>query len=175
MTLTVDALRGHIETGLGDDELGLLLDAAYEAIDLTVGPADSVSELLSAGSGDLLMLSRAAASITSVTECDVELEADDYALVGDQVLRRVATGPNPRRAWTGRVEIAYVPVDDANERDRVAIGLVNLDLNYDPGLTAERLGDHTITYRSGGGTTDSYAVEREELLATLTRTGFVGR
>lgn len=169
--LDVDGLRGHVTTDLDDEALGLLLDAAYEAIDAYAGtgaagdyPA-SLTELISPGPGDLLMLSRPAAGITSVIECDSTLAADDYELIGAQMLRRLTTGTHPSSRWRGRVQPTYEPKADENERDRVAIALVNLDVNHSPGLVSEKLGDWAETHASGAD--GSYAAQRADILASL--------
>lgn len=176
MTLTVDGLRGFVESSLGDDELGLLLDAAYEAIDREIGSAgydgQPLTELLTTGPGDLLMLSRPANAITTLLECDAELAQDDYELIGDQLVRRLATGTHPSSRWRGRAQITYELMADTNERDRVAIALVKLDLNNEPGVIAERLGDHSITFASDAAA--SYAAERAAILSSLA-SGFIAK
>lgn len=179
MTLTVDDLRGHVESSLGDDALGLLLDAAYEAIDKVLGPAgydgagSTVSEYLTTGPGPLLMLSRPASAITSVLEGPDEtaLASDDYALVGDQLVRRLDTGTNPRSRWLSPVQPVYEAVPDASERDRAAIALVKLDLNHEPGVASERLNDHSITFSSSS---DAYTADRDAILGSLAA-GFVAK
>jgi hypothetical protein len=55
-------------SGLSDPAMQLLLDAAEQAINLYAGPVGDVTETLTAGSGDLVMLSRPASAITSVSE-----------------------------------------------------------------------------------------------------------
>lgn len=178
MTLTVDDLRGHVDSSLSDTALGLLLDAAYEAIDRAIG-ADgayddsppSVSEYLTVGPGPLLMLSRSASAITVVTERGTELDPDDYALTGDQLLRRLDDGTHPRSRWCSPVEVTYEALGNANDRDRAAIGLVKLDLDYQPGVASERLGDHSITFATGSG---EYLAQREAILASLV-SGFIAK
>lgn len=156
--LTVDDLRQHIESDKADAALQLLLNAAYETIDayLGIGSGDDVRELLTAGPGDLLMLSRKAASITSVKEwagdaSELTLEADDYDLVDRQLLRRLATGTNPSHVWRNRVEPTYAPMEDSARRDAVAIDLVRIDLDLPPGLVSQKLGEWSETYAQGAG------------------------
>lgn len=181
--LDVDDLRGFIETSLGDEVLGVWLDAAYEAIDAFAGPAGdssgdtgAVTEVITPGPGDLLMVSKPAAAITAVVETcygtDTDLALDDVALVGSQMVRRLRTGTNPSSWWRGRVEITYERLPDANERDRVAIGLVQLDVNHNPGVTSEELGDWSATYANNSAM--NYSAERQALLASLTP-GFVAK
>lgn len=180
MTLTVDDLRGHIESSLGDTELGLLLDAAYESIDALIGPGGSedypasVTEILTVGPGDLFMLSRPAESITSISEsrsAPTTLDPDDYELIGNQMVRRVRDGTNPRSAWHSQVTVTYEPLADANRRDVAAIALVKLDIDHSPGVVSERLGDHSIAYAQGD---TAYAEEKAAILASLT-SGFIAK
>lgn len=180
MTLTVDDLRGHIESSLGDTELGLLLDAAYESIDALIGPGGSedypasVTEILTVGPGDLFMLSRPAESITSISEsrsAPTTLDPDDYELIGNQMVRRVRDGTNPRSAWHSQVTVTYEPLADTNRRDVAAIALVKLDATHNPGVMSERLGDHTLTQLPIPG---SYTKERQAILDALVG-GFIAK
>lgn len=176
--LTVDELRGHVTTDLDDEALGLLLDAAYEAIDIAFGvggsedyPA-SITEVITTG-GDLLMLSRPASAVTSVIEganTPTTLEADDYELLGGQMVRRARDGTNPQTRWAGRVTVTYTALSDENERDRVAIALVNLDIAGSPGVQSERLGDWAVTHEN----TNEYAASRAAILASL-GAGFIAK
>lgn len=169
MTLTVDDLRLHVTTDLGDAALGDLLDAAYEAIDLHAGTSGAITEVISAGPGDLLMLSRPASAITSVKEgrsFDTTLSTDDWELVGDQLLHRLDDGTNPRTSWYRRIEVTYTRLTDAAERDRVAIALVKLDLDTNPGLSSQRIGEWAETFEA----TDSYSEARAAILASLAPT-----
>lgn len=162
MTLTVDLLRGYITTALSDEALDALLDAAYEAIDQYAGASGSITELISPGPGDLLMLSRRASAISSLKEKDIALATDDYQLHGDQLVRRLDTGTNPAWRWRGRVDVTYTALTDTASRDRVAIALVNLDLDFAPGLTSQRLGDFSETADQR-----PYDEQRAEILASL--------
>ncbi len=172
MTLTVDALRGYVETSLRDDALGELLEAAYEAIDGFAGVSGPVTELISPGPGDLLMLSVPAESVTSVTECDVILASDDYELIGGQQLHRLHAGTHPSSRWRGRTKVVYPRLNDDAERDRVAAALVALDVNHNPGLSAQQLGDWSETYADNSAM--NYTLERQSILASLTQ-GFIAR
>jgi hypothetical protein len=171
MTLTVAELREHITTDLGDDALTRLLDAAYDAIDERAGAAGSVTETHRSPSGRLLMLNRRASAIVSVTEqatgsSPLVLDATDYRLrPSGLMLERLATGINPASYFYGPVDIVLTVVDDASERDRVAIELVALDLEPDEiGVAAERIGDWSETSASG---VETYGATREAILASL--------
>lgn len=167
MTLSVDALRLRVTSSLGDEALTGLLEAAYEAIDNYAGMVGDVQErLMASGMGPLLMLSRRAIAIESVTENDVALAADDYELRSSgQMLLRLTTGTNSRRYWFGPVDVTYQPYVDDAERDRVAGELVQLDLNYKPGLTSERIGDWEEQFARND--LFNYQTERAAILASL--------
>ena len=167
MLLTVEELRLRISTTLDDATLQSLLDAAETAIVGQIGAPDVVQEYLRA-SGDLLILSRSASELTAVIENDVTLDEDDYELRADgQTLRRLRTGPNPNSRWRGRIDLTYVPLDDMAERERVQAGLVELELNYTPGASSERIGDWQETIGNGGAQTQTYDQIRASLLGSL--------
>jgi hypothetical protein len=114
--------------------------------------------------GPLLMLDRAASGVLSVSETGVVLSPLDYLLrPSGMVLERLTTGPTPRRYWRGPVDVVSTPLVDAANRDRVAIALVQLDLNHEPGSGTERIGDWTDTQAAD----QTYAVERTEILGSL--------
>jgi len=163
MTLTVEDLRGHIETGLGDDALQTLLDAAYEAIDQYAGPVGSRTEILSGGPGDLLMVSASVDSVTTLIEDSLVLASDDYQVNG-QMLIRLDTGTNPRYRWGSRVEVTYVALSDDALRDRVAVALIQADLDFHPGLTAETVGAWSQQYAQSS---EEYRVARAAILESL--------
>jgi hypothetical protein len=168
MSLSVDDLRLRVTSTLGDDALQGMLDAAYEAIDNFLGTEGVVQELLTAsGNGPLLMLSRRALSIGAVVEGDTTLAASDYELrASGQMLYRLNSGSNPRRSWrSARIDVTYTPYVDAAERDRVATALVNLDINYKPGLVSETIGDWQEQFARND--LFNYQTERSAILATL--------
>ena len=171
MTLTVADLRQHVTSALLDPALQRELDAAYQAVDHRVGTTAAAVESHRAGSGPLLMLNRAAASISAVTEdatgVPVVLNAADYALrPSGSLLERLTTGPNPRSRWYGRVDVTVVPRVLIAERDRVAIDLVRNYLEFHPGVSSERIGEWQESFE-GAGDESGYAARREEILATL--------
>jgi hypothetical protein len=169
MTVDTDQLREFVSTSVSDESLQLLLDAAYQTIDACIGPAGDRQEFFTAA-GDLLMLSRAAESITGVTEnvgrSSVVLAADDYELrPSGSTLVRLWTGTNPGWSWCGRVDVAYSPFDDTATRDRVAIELVKLDVAFNPGLAGQTIGTWSESYTASGQ--GGYADQREAILASL--------
>jgi hypothetical protein len=162
--LTLEELREHIGDGPTDDVLERLLDAAVESIDARIGTeAETTNELLRP-SGSLVALSRRATAVSSVIEAEVALDAADYELrSGGRLLQRV-NADGDRVAWSGWVEVTYTHYSDEAERNRVAIGLVKLDLNNNPGLTGTTIGSWSEQYYQGDR---SYSVEREALLKSL--------
>jgi hypothetical protein len=164
MAVTVEQIKRRVETTLSDEDLGALIAAAYEAIAKSdIGPPGPVTELLTADAGDLLMLSRSAATVTSIIERKVTLAADDYDLATPNLLVRLATGTHPASCWRGRVEVTY-PVDDDSERDRIAAELVALDVTHKAGLTSIRIGEFAETYAANS--VFNYEIEREAILAS---------
>lgn len=162
--LTVDELRLHITSSLTDEALQLLLDAAYAAIEETAVPIGSVTELITPGYGDLVMLARKADSITSVIEGTTTLAADDYELRSSgRVLRRLSTGTNAASYWLGRLDVTYAVPSDMAERKRVQLELVKLDLAFSPTLASQTIG----TWKEDYATDKPYADQRDEILASL--------
>lgn len=168
MALTVEQFRQRVETTLGDEALGALLSAAYEAIaNSDIGPPGDVSEFITVDGGDLLVLSRPADTIVSVVERGVTLSSDDYALRTPTILLRLRTGTHPSSYWRGRVEPTYT-VEDGLERDRIAAELVALELAYQPGVVSRRIGEWSETYAQGDR---SYAQEREAIFGSYFAAG----
>lgn len=166
MILSVDELREHVNSGLGDPALQRLLDAAEEAIIARAGATGARTEY--AGGGSLYVtLSRPAASITSVTETlsldDTVLATDDYLIgAGEMLMERLSSGTNPRMVWGDRVAVVYSPVSDDATRAKVQIDLCKLALDVDPGVTEEQIGDWSQKF-SG-----SLQEESDKVLAQLT-------
>lgn len=172
--LTVEELRGHITSSLGEDELQLLLDAAEEAIEARYGPVGSdVTEIVDGGLSHIFLRRRALA-ITEITETvadvDTILDEDDYRLRGDGVsILRLSTGPNDRAYWGAPVRVKSSPADDLASRKVMQLALVTLDMNYKPGVTAERIGEWEE--QRGANSAWNYETERESILAGLTTPG----
>lgn len=174
MALTVDQLREHVTTSLGNDALQRLLNDAYGVIDEELGPTGNVTVSQRAGNGPLLPLARDAETIVSVTEdatgTPLALAADDYRLrPSGGLLERLRTGTNPRHRWYGIVDVTLTPADDAAARDRAAIDLVRLELNFNPGLASYSTGVYSESYATGGGPDlqGDYAAQRQAILASL--------
>lgn len=166
MTLTVADVRKHVTSPLEDPALQKLIDAAYEAIVQRAGAEGAVTDNLAGTSGPLLMLNRVASAITSVTENGTILDALDYQLRSSgRVLERLRSGPNPRYYWTGRVDVVYTPPSATAARDRVAIALVKLDVEHNPGRSSESIGDYAVSYADNSAM--NYTLERESILESL--------
>jgi hypothetical protein len=169
---TVTRLREFVSSGLSDAALQVYLDAAFDAIDDALGPL-TVHEHLHAR-GELLRLSREAESITTIVEdarwSALTLAADDYELSDSgQMLTRLHDGTNPRWCWHGRVDVTYVRARDVAEEIRVAVALVQLELNNRPGLISLSTEGYSETF--AGNSVMNYQIERDLILATLNRGG----
>ena len=165
--LSVDQYRAFDPVpSLSDEALLVLLDAAAQAIIAAHGYHGATTEWLRGGRGPLLGLSRPALSVTSVTEDNVALAADDYELsASGGTLRRLSGGTNTRRWWGWTVDVAYLPRDDLAERQRVQRELVQLDITFQPGLAAQTIGTWSETYASA--TAKTYAEQRANILASM--------
>ena len=170
MSLTVSQLR---EFGLGaalsDAALEALLNAAYAAIDQRVAQSGDMLERFSV-TGPMLILSRAAFTVSSITENGVTLSSNDYEVRGAVILR-LSTGTHPSSRWRSPVDVSYVPVEGDELRDSVALQLVRLDLNAQHGLASQSIGDWSETYeqRTGMG----YGDQREAILSTLREPAYI--
>lgn len=177
MLLTSAELRKHLPdfpTGAdNDDVLDRLLAAAEAAIVEVAGIVGAVTEF-SGGGGYNLVLSRPAASFTSVTEdfdgTPLVVATDDYRLSpSGYILSRLWTGTNPRYTWYGNVRVIYTPVSDTALREVVQLQLVQQFLNYNPGLTSEQVGDWSQTFADNS--VMNWAIERDTILSTLRPAG----
>jgi hypothetical protein len=162
--LTVAQLHEHLETDLPDSALQRILDSEENELILRHGAHATASELLP-GQGEWLVLSRPAASITSITETIGDdatvLAADDYELWGGLRLKREDDGTNPRECWGDTAAVVYVPASQVAQRTLVLVNLCRLAIVY-TGLASEAVGsgDHSETALV-------YNQERERLLRSL--------
>lgn len=171
--LTADEFRLLHPTELDDASLGLLLDAAESAIEATLGGPVGTSVETFDGGLLHLTLRRRAESITTVVErfylygvTATTLATSDYELRNDRrTVRRLPTGTNPAGRWGSSVVVTYEAADDLAERKRVQAALVELDLNYTPGLTSEQIGAWMEQQQKSS--VWNYATERASILATL--------
>ena len=175
--MDVTTFRKYVSTALEDSEVQTLLDAAEQAILRYAGPYiassgadDTINELIGPVHGDLLPLSRRAASIETVSErtggwwTPTTLAADDYEIRSSgTVLRRLHTGTNPSHHWHGRVSVTYAPLDDLASREIVQLELVKLDIAFNPTLASQTVGSWAETYNTG----KPYPEQRTDVLASL--------
>jgi hypothetical protein len=160
MLLTVDELRTYITTGLSDDAVLGLLDAAEHDL----GSIDAVTERKDGGYA-ALVLDRRVGTITTVKEdidtaAPLTLSSNDYRVDG-YILHRLDTGTNPRWTWNGEVEVIHTPADDLAERKRAQVALIRLDLSIQGGITSERIGDYSVGYGAG----NDYESKRAAIIA----------
>jgi hypothetical protein len=141
--LTVEELREHVGDGPTDDVLDRLLEAATQALDMRYGverAADQEVDERLVPYGSLVYPFHRAKSVSSASEADETLDPGDYEIrnLGRTVVRLDSSGAP--QAWTGPVDLTYLPFADDYERDRICIKLVELDLDYAPGLSGSTVG-----------------------------------
>ena len=182
----IDRVKARVPSDLADAELQAMIDAITAEIEARFGAAGPVTETL----GDFLdagrwrrtlRLNRAidASQPVEIVELDpgntgqavaeTTLAAADYRILhGGRTLQRLTGGPNANGFWAPLVRITYTPRTDQAAREEVTIKIIQLDLSYRGGLKSERAGDYSFTL--GGADLNE---EREKLLASLGRQGFV--
>lgn len=168
--LTVDQLREHVTSSLGDDALQRYIDAEDALITARMGPVGQYTDVrFPRGATRVFLLGRAPASIVSVTERlwenDTVLEPDDYIVV-NTVLRRLDTGPHPIEPYTDRVTIVYTSADDSAIRTLALIKLCALDIaDVDAMAVVSRtVGLHTVMFASA----EARSQARDDVWAELT-------
>lgn len=136
MSIDIDDLRARIGTDLDDTTLQRILDSAEKAIERAAGNATSEIETKEAFGAQFFTLDRRSTAFTSITERRryssdaVTLSANDYRKVGDYKLMRLADGDNPSNFWGSEVVITYTPEVDTDVRDRVALDLCQVDIEF---------------------------------------------
>ena len=136
MAISLATLRSRVETDLEDAVLQIVLDAAFEEIAAYAGPKQSTEVKLSRGA-QWIVLDRAIDAIQYVQEWRrsnssgaVNLAIDDYRIVGITRLLRLTDGTNPAPCWGDEVQITYRPLVLDSLRDRVALSLCLLDIEF---------------------------------------------
>ncbi len=167
--ITLAELKRHlVDPPLADAELQLLLDAAADAVAERIGPVGIISETRQ-GSGRLLLLSRRAEAVVSVSMGGRAVSSSAYRLrPSGEVIERTDGS-----VFRGSVDVVMQVVPDWANRNRAVVGLVKLDLAYTPGISSETLGSYTESSSQQQGVT--YAQLREEYLASLVVNPFAGR
>lgn len=165
MALTLADVRGRVETDLDDVALQRILDAAVEDINRRHGEAASATETFRAWGAPEISLGRRASAITEVNEIrsrhdsSVTLSANDFRRSGDYRLVRLTNGDNPAPCWGFEVEVKYVPEVDPALRDRVALDVIQVDVEF-RALESEGVGDWDGSYAD-------YQERREAVLAQV--------
>lgn len=136
MAVTIADLRARVETDLEDTTLQRILDGAVESIDRVAGKEAEATENHQARNASELSVVRPCATVTSITErrrvssAPVVLAADDYLQVGEYRFIRLGTGTNPASIWGDLVELVYVPDTDPETRDRAALDVAQIDIEF---------------------------------------------
>jgi hypothetical protein len=159
--LTLDEVKAHVETDLEDTALQRIVTGIESEISDRYGSTDSAEETVAGTDRRVLVTHRPIESITSITEDDVTLSANDYRQWGRYRLERLSSGDNPRTLWGGVVELQYTPRDDSEQRKLVLVDLVKLELEY-RALQSESVGGGD--YRANHV---DYTRERTRLLRML--------
>lgn len=161
MVVDLADLRARFGTGPSDDALETAILAAYESLDEMYGPfTASVTEHLRPY-GQWVDLSHRASAVSEVIEGTTTLDPADYTIwPGGRSLRRLTSG-DPT-AWLDWIDVTYTRMSMDAERDRVAIALVDLDVNRPTsGLTSITVGPWSEHYGTAEG---QYAKDREAIL-----------
>ncbi len=163
MSVTVADLHARVETDLDTTVLQRILDAAVAAVDRAAGKTTAETQTLVATHSEWVALTRRHTAIVSVTErrrhsADaVVLSSNDYREVGGYRILRLASGDNGASCWGAEVSIVYTPEVDADVRDRVALDLCQVDLEF-RSFDSEKSGDWS-------GSQKDWKARRRELLA----------
>jgi hypothetical protein len=154
--ITVGDVRARIETGFDDPVIQRMINAAYEAIEERHGAPTQVTDRFRACGADKVVLTRKADTIVEVrvrpypTASLVVLDPVEYRLWGPMILTRVVD------TWEYEVEVDYIPHTNSELRDRVALDLVQLDVEF-RAFGSEQVGDWR-------GDQSDYAARREYVL-----------
>lgn len=165
MAVTIDDVKARVETDLDDPTLQRILDSAVAAVNRSAGNATSQTETVNASGSRWVVLSRRKEQVESITERRtydsdaVTLTSSDYRQVGDYKLLRVADGSEAALTWGQEVVITYIPEIDPDIRDRVAIDLCQVDIEF-RAYERESVGDWD-------GEQTEWRARRRELLAQV--------
>lgn len=127
--MTAAQIQEHFNTDAADDAIERLIDAEEAAIIRILGEVATQTDVYRYSPG-VLVLTRRATAITSITEDDVVLDADDYHIdLPGRVLYRKGWGLGTNYIiWGDEVSVTYVPYDDTVQRIRALTFLVGLGL-----------------------------------------------
>lgn len=170
--LTVDELREHVKTSLGDDALQRYIDAEDAMILAALGPPGNITDVRFPRGDTVFLLGRKPSSIVSIVErlweTDTTLDPEDYVVVGT-TLRRLDTGPHPTDLRIDRMTIVYTAADDLAVRTMALIKLVALDVRQVDGVAilARTVGLHSVQYASA----EAMSQARDDIWAELSGAG----
>ena len=162
MSIDVGDLRLRVETDFDNATLQRIVDSAEKAVARAAGSATSEVETIEAFGARFLVLSRRVSAFVSITERlrfssdAVTLSANDYRQSGDYKLLRLADGDNSSSFWGSEVVVTYTPEVDTEVRDRVALDLCQVDLEF-KAYDSEKSGDWS-------GSLKDWKARRRELL-----------
>lgn len=136
MAVNTADLQERVETDLDDITLQRILDAAVKAVDRAAGKTTAETEVKVAANSSWLTLNRRHTAIVTIKErrlhsdAQVTLATDDFREVGDYRILRLTDGTNAAGFWGVEVEIEYTPEVDQDVRDRVALDLAQVDIQF---------------------------------------------
>lgn len=139
MILTVDELREHVETALGDDALERILNAAEGDMNqhggiltTTLDVPDAVTEYFYPTARTLwFTAANYIDEIVEVTENDVILDPLMYEVRNGREIYRL-----DNLYWGSPVIVEYVPTtEELNRRKMLLVNLAKLYINADPGTS----------------------------------------
>lgn len=174
-------IRDHVETGMPDAALQMLVDEATAEVEARWGNDLSKTIRFEAWGKTKITLPRPALTITSVTELNgqaiflMTLSAagnPDYMLSNNGwTLTRLTGGTYGWRYFSEFVDVVYVPKPEQALRNRMVIDLVKIELAYNA-LARETVGDY-IAESHGKDHHTAYQSDREQILmAGARRRGF---
>jgi hypothetical protein len=172
----LDRLLLRVQTDVSPEELQRMIDEALVAVEDFWGPpADSSNPITVTlpGGGRILDIGRPIDTAYSVAiqerypygywftgDVPVTLTSTDYRILNKgRTIERLPTGTNGAQRWGQEVAVSYVPVNDVDQRQEVAIKLVQLSLSYQA-VNSKSIGDVNESYLD-------YQGERDKLLASL--------
>lgn len=184
--LTVDQFREHVKSALPDTAVQRLLTGNQDAIEERYGDIDTprVDVRIGERQGRFLYLSPRARSVSQVRELYTDFLANQYVLLDGPtgswpavdytvsdwmlhddggVLERLLTGTHPADHWEQRIEVTWLPVDNTSQRVICLIELCRLDIKFQPGLQAQRIGLTQTIYNHN----EDYNAQREAILSML--------
>lgn len=171
MLMTVEQLRGYIPDTAEDDATleQRIADTEAELTDRfgALAPGGSgeediaeVTETVYAYGRSELHLSQAPFEVLAVTDTygttDTELEEADFEIARGSYLARLKG-----YRWGSKTVVRYVPKDARASRRRVLVKLIQLDLNFEPGLGSQGAGPWNESYG------EKYDSARQSIMDTL--------